>query len=231
LYTYGSPRVLNKKLADWMAVQSSEYFGLNYRLTHLNDPIPQVPPTWFGYQHLGPEYYIDTGNAEPVAASNISVLAGGENPEGNAQWFLMDTEAHIWYLSRISACYDGPPIDWSWFSQPAPSTPEESWLNSILEQLSGFIPAPPKEIPLLPVSQNRPPPVGKSPRFLNTDESSSPIPGGASLDRSPVRSSPGREEEKRKRKKMLAKRSLLAVGTPSSGSVHPKFQMRMSFVE
>jgi len=93
----------------------------------------------------------------------------------------MNIYAHTWYFNVISACYDGPPLDWGWYPKKDNSTkntadgddeketdsgdsdsnssnlakgstpdPDKQWINSVLSQLAGFIPTPPKGItPLL----------------------------------------------------------------------------------
>jgi predicted lipase len=44
LYTYGSPRVGNTAFATFVTSQAPAMGG-NYRMTHENDPVPQLPPT------------------------------------------------------------------------------------------------------------------------------------------------------------------------------------------
>ncbi|EGF82532.1 hypothetical protein BATDEDRAFT_86691 [Batrachochytrium dendrobatidis JAM81] len=55
LYTYGSPKVGNKVFADWF---SSLPFGGIYRLAHVSDIVPHLPPSFFGYAHIRPDYEI-----------------------------------------------------------------------------------------------------------------------------------------------------------------------------
>ncbi|TVY64181.1 Mono- and diacylglycerol lipase, partial [Lachnellula suecica] len=52
-YTFGSPRVGNAAFASFVTAA-----GSNFRMTHVNDPVPQLPPTWLGYQHTSPEYWL-----------------------------------------------------------------------------------------------------------------------------------------------------------------------------
>lgn len=52
LFTYGSPRVGNRRYVN--------YVRLNYyRWVNNNDIVPRVPPTWFGYRHAGQELYLN----------------------------------------------------------------------------------------------------------------------------------------------------------------------------
>src|SRR4051812_36348517 len=60
LYNYGSPLVGNPAFANFITSQAPKLGG-NYRMTHVNDPIPQLPPTWTGYQHISPEYWLANG--------------------------------------------------------------------------------------------------------------------------------------------------------------------------
>jgi predicted lipase len=54
LYSYGSPRVGNRVFANFI----NKGLGLkNFRVTHMNDPVPRVPQPWLGgYVHTSPEY-------------------------------------------------------------------------------------------------------------------------------------------------------------------------------
>ena len=53
LFTYGSPRVGNKRYIN--------YFRdvYHYRWVNNNDIVTRVPPAWFGYRHCGMEMYLD----------------------------------------------------------------------------------------------------------------------------------------------------------------------------
>lgn len=53
LYTYASPRVGNQVFANFI----NQKFGTNnYRVTHLNDPVPRLPGRLLGFTHASPEY-------------------------------------------------------------------------------------------------------------------------------------------------------------------------------
>ncbi|KAE9368372.1 alpha/beta-hydrolase, partial [Stipitochalara longipes BDJ] len=109
-YTYGSPRVGNTAFATFVTSQAPE-FGENYRMTHENDPVPQLPPTWIDYEHTSPEYWLTNGTdtSDVYARSNIVVCEGIGNAECNAGTGLVpiDGTAHNHYLGLISAC-QGP---------------------------------------------------------------------------------------------------------------------------
>jgi hypothetical protein len=157
--------------------------GNNYRVTHLNDAVPQLPPMWFGYQHISPEYYISADTGKNVSLTNITVLPGYENPLGNYQWNRMSVNAHGWYFNPISACYNGPPLDLGWTVTNATNmtmkpTPEKDWLSAALGQLATFMPVPPKGIvPLaVPAGPNshgqHPPDTGLTPSGADTSSTS-----------------------------------------------------------
>lgn len=108
LYTFGSPRVGNQGFVD--LVQGQE--GTNYRVTHLDDPVPRVPPSWDvmgAYRHLSPEYWLTVGNEtvvspSAVTVSNFKVCEGANNDACNAGTDGMDIDAHRWYFRNISSC-------------------------------------------------------------------------------------------------------------------------------
>jgi triacylglycerol lipase len=52
LYTYGSPRVGNKRFVNFVKLT-------HYRWVHNNDIVTRVPPPWMGYRHTGIEMYLD----------------------------------------------------------------------------------------------------------------------------------------------------------------------------
>ncbi|KAF2099514.1 alpha/beta-hydrolase [Rhizodiscina lignyota] len=103
LYTYGSPRVGNPAFANFVTAQA----GGNYRVTHTNDPVPHLPLSAMGFQHVGPEYYINTGNLLPVSASNVQMLQGVNNILGNTAQIFTDIASHLWYFNGICNCGAG----------------------------------------------------------------------------------------------------------------------------
>lgn len=113
LYTYGSPRVGNQGFVDFVAAQE----GNEFRVTHFDDPVPQVPPSLDllgGYRHLSPEYWLEIeggGNfsAEAVTLADFKVCVGSDNEDCNASTgtSAFDVAAHRWYFRNISACGSG----------------------------------------------------------------------------------------------------------------------------
>ncbi|KAL0256228.1 hypothetical protein SLS55_008620 [Diplodia seriata] len=92
----------SRSIQNWIA---NFDFGNNYRVTHLNDPVPRLPTLNMGYVHISPEYYISSANDAAVTANDINTYVGNSNLSGNAQWGLaVDINAHLWYFGDISAC-------------------------------------------------------------------------------------------------------------------------------
>lgn len=110
IYTFGSPRVGNTAFATFVTSQAP-LLGQNYRMTHENDPVPQLPPTRVDYEHTSPEYWLTGGTdtTDVYAASGIVVCEGIGNDECNAGTGLVpiDGTAHNHYLGLISTC-QGP---------------------------------------------------------------------------------------------------------------------------
>ncbi|KAL3426436.1 lipase [Phlyctema vagabunda] len=102
IYTFGSPRVGNDVFANFVTAQA----GKEFRVTHLDDPVPRLPPILFGYRHTSPEYWLSTGTATTVdySLAQIKVCEGTANVECNAGQGGFDTTAHGYYLGHISAC-------------------------------------------------------------------------------------------------------------------------------
>lgn len=115
LYTYGSPRVGNQFFVDFVAAQP----GDEYRITHYDDPVPQVPPSLDllgGYRHLSPEYWLtiegdvggDNVSTAAVTTADLQVCLGTNNESCNAGTGIgeLDVAAHRWYFRNISLCGD-----------------------------------------------------------------------------------------------------------------------------
>jgi triacylglycerol lipase len=52
LFTYGSPRVGNRRYINYVKLD-------HYRYVNNNDIVTRVPPAWFGYRHCGSEVYMN----------------------------------------------------------------------------------------------------------------------------------------------------------------------------
>ncbi|KAI1103243.1 alpha/beta-hydrolase [Jackrogersella minutella] len=102
LYTYGSPRVGNTAFVKFVSDQP----GAEYRVTHVDDPVPRLPPIILDYRHTSPEYWLATGTANTTAyvASSIEVCPGYANVSCNAGTTGLDIDAHLNYFEPISGC-------------------------------------------------------------------------------------------------------------------------------
>ncbi|KDN66755.1 putative lipase [Colletotrichum sublineola] len=105
IYTYGSPRVGNAAFADFVTVQP----GAEYRLTHVDDPVPHLPPIFLHYRHTSPEYWLSTGKATTIdyTIADIKVCEGDRNTSCNGGTFGLDGDAHKHYLRDVTACSTG----------------------------------------------------------------------------------------------------------------------------
>jgi triacylglycerol lipase len=52
LFTYGSPRVGNRRYVNYVQIET-------YRWVNNNDIVTRVPPGWLGYRHKGKEIYLN----------------------------------------------------------------------------------------------------------------------------------------------------------------------------
>jgi len=123
IYTFGSPRVSdplcnilytqadqrkigNNAFANYVTAQA----GSEFRVTHLADPVPKLPPILLGFRHTSPEYWLSTGNAttNEYTVSDIKVCEGTANVRCNAGTLGFEVEAHVNYLGPISTCSADP---------------------------------------------------------------------------------------------------------------------------
>ena len=133
----------------------------------------------------------------------------------------MSINAHGWYFSPISACYNGPPLDLGWTvvngtgdKKVGKPTPDQDWLTAVLGQLSSFIPIPPKgiaplSVPAGPNSHGKHPP-DTGPAAPDKDKPVAknpppPPPGGADTADSPYYTGEDDDERMKKIKKVPTK--------------------------
>ncbi|OTA67853.1 lipase [Hypoxylon sp. EC38] len=102
LITYGSPRVGNQEFVDFVTNQT----GAEYRVTHLDDPVPRLPPIILNYRHTSPEYWLSSGDANKTdfTTSDIKVCEGFANTDCNGGTGGLDVDAHVFYFEHISGC-------------------------------------------------------------------------------------------------------------------------------
>ncbi|KAI8630180.1 extracellular lipase [Xylariaceae sp. FL1651] len=102
IINYGSPRVGNAAFAAFVTNQP----GVEYRVTHLDDPVPRLPPIVFDYAHTSPEYWLSDGTAttEDYGAADVKLCTGYTALGCNAGTLGLDIEAHLYYLGPIAGC-------------------------------------------------------------------------------------------------------------------------------
>ncbi|KAI6371238.1 hypothetical protein MCOR25_004010 [Pyricularia grisea] len=103
VYTYGSPRVGNQEFVQWEATQTG---NVEYRVTHIDDPVPRLPPIFLGYRHVTPEYWLNGGSSSTInyTVADIKVCEGFANINCNGGSLGLDTDAHLYYLTNMLAC-------------------------------------------------------------------------------------------------------------------------------
>ncbi|KAH0497946.1 hypothetical protein TgHK011_005227 [Trichoderma gracile] len=102
IYTYGSPRVGNDVFANFVTSQP----GAEFRVTHVDDPVPRLPPIILDYRHVSPEFWLSTGDGETVsyAVADVAVCTGIDNVDCNGGTSGVDLTAHSFYFEKVSGC-------------------------------------------------------------------------------------------------------------------------------
>ncbi|CAD6572071.1 MAG: hypothetical protein ASARMPRED_005038 [Alectoria sarmentosa] len=109
LYSYGSPRVGNIETVRFLSKQSTK----SYRVTAMQDPIPRMPPKFFGYKHTSPEYWIHSSPDHP-GPDDVNIIWGYSNSKGVNQFSAVDgfhMNSHRHYFGYIPGCDPDPPTD------------------------------------------------------------------------------------------------------------------------
>jgi hypothetical protein len=100
LYTYGGPRVGNHAFVDFVTQQP----GLEYRITHKDDPVPRLPPIFANFRHTSPEFRIDPGSDSVVTLDEVEYCPGYSNTDCNGGTFGLNGASHGYYFQGLSAC-------------------------------------------------------------------------------------------------------------------------------
>ncbi|KAI0192175.1 lipase [Astrocystis sublimbata] len=144
IINFGSPRVGNAAFAEFVSGQP----GIEWRVTHLDDPVPRLPPIIFNYAHTTPEFWLSGGGAfkTDYTVDDIKICDGVKALGCNALTLGLNIVSHLFYLSPIAGC---SPIEialrkrqdqnYLWWQGTAPSTDMnddelESQLNDWVQQ-------------------------------------------------------------------------------------------------
>jgi predicted lipase len=102
IYSFGSPRVGNSAFSNFVNNQ----VGSHFRVTHTNDPVPNLPTSWFGWRHSGTEFWLSTGTSNTMAyeLKDVVVCAGIDNNDCNGSTKSLDLLAHQTYFQNVQAC-------------------------------------------------------------------------------------------------------------------------------
>ncbi|KAJ5549691.1 hypothetical protein N7535_002372 [Penicillium sp. DV-2018c] len=110
IWTFGSPKPGNKKLAEFITNQQPP--NSVYRATHAADLIPKIPPTGviFDWSQPSPEFWIDQESGQQVTTAVVKRIEGINSREGNEGTALTlpiwPNPDHAWYFGNISVCVD-----------------------------------------------------------------------------------------------------------------------------
>jgi hypothetical protein len=107
--TFGAPRFGNTVLVNRINAQNNQrnnnLVSQNFRVTHLNDVVPNLPPIALGYSQTQPQYFIRTANNVQPRAADISLSSRATNSVRN---LFLSLGAHSLYINAIDACGGAP---------------------------------------------------------------------------------------------------------------------------
>ncbi|PHH85344.1 hypothetical protein CDD83_574 [Cordyceps sp. RAO-2017] len=139
-YTYGSPRVGNEAFVGLLARGR----GRCWRVTHLDDPVPRLPPMSVGYRHVSPEYWLARGAPaqDAYGPRDVRVCYGSANAQCNANIDTFSFDSHLHYFRTIAACAQSA---FRWRRDAGPSAEElgqrlVEWNRMDREQLFSLLP-------------------------------------------------------------------------------------------
>ncbi|TVY82331.1 Lipase [Lachnellula suecica] len=118
IYTYGQPKLGTVDVSNFIQNQAPSK-GSNYRVTHFNDIVPQLPPHSIDdWDHYYPEFFINLDTGAPKATDIIRVdatlfsTAGNEGKttgDGIIADVIAGISAHRQYFGNISRCDPSAP--------------------------------------------------------------------------------------------------------------------------
>ncbi|KAJ5344756.1 hypothetical protein N7452_002760 [Penicillium brevicompactum] len=107
IWTFGSPKVGNYKLAEYITNVKPRSV---YRATHYTDSVPKAPQDEkLDYTQTSPEYWISVPLKEDVTAEDVIYVEGINSQEGNAGHGSNSTGGmpdanHLWYFGPMQVC-------------------------------------------------------------------------------------------------------------------------------
>ncbi|RDL39227.1 uncharacterized protein BP5553_03567 [Venustampulla echinocandica] len=112
-YTFGQPHIGTVDINNYIQSQAPAK-GNNYRVTHFNDIVPQLPPHFLGdWDHFYPEFWINLKSGN-VGATNVKVVQGslystaGNEGATTGRGIIADIiagiPAHDDYFGEVSTC-------------------------------------------------------------------------------------------------------------------------------
>jgi len=113
MYSYGQPRLGSVDISLYISNQAPA-LGNNYRITHFDDEVPQLPPhipeddPW---DHLAPEYWITVNGTftTPVTTSQIDIITESLFTTNGNSGTDGEVSGHYNYFGPISACDSSKP--------------------------------------------------------------------------------------------------------------------------
>ena len=91
MYNFGQPRVGNDAFAQF----AIDLLGVeHYRVIHNADLVPHLPPTQFGFHHIGTEVWYD----EAMVSYRVCDGSGEDPTCSNSLWLKWGVTDHIYYF-------------------------------------------------------------------------------------------------------------------------------------
>jgi predicted lipase len=99
VYTFGEPRVGNKAFADFYNTGNK----VSWRLTHWRDPVPHLPSSGLGFQHISTEVFY-TENSKKFTVCDSS---GEDQKCSDKLLFDGSINDHLTYMGESAFTIDG----------------------------------------------------------------------------------------------------------------------------
>ncbi|KAK7202291.1 lipase [Novymonas esmeraldas] len=128
LYSFGAPRVGNTDFTMWASVLLSE--GPHYRITHRRDPVPHLPPSFFGFLHEPTEVFYSTDDNSSVHVCQDNATSEWKGCS-NSVWAVSIGD-HLKYLSEPTGCTAAS----TWVDEREAELPDELYLQLTLDYLN-----------------------------------------------------------------------------------------------